>query len=226
MNARLDLQEVLDELPTAAPDGAPRDAFGQILWDNIGYLVDDERRARLFAEFARRIGLSPRAILEADEGDLLDIAQRGGMRPETRVGRWRQIAEITLGPGGGDLDATLRALPLAKARALLKLYPTIGDPAADRILLFAGIAPRPSLESNGLRVLARLGFVEEAKDYARTWRAAVEVLARDGPSDAEGLRRAWLDLRAHGQATCRRTTPNCLACPLDARCAHVVVARL
>ena len=34
----------------------------------------------------------------------------------------------------------LRALPLAKARALLKLYPTIADPGADKILLFAGIA--------------------------------------------------------------------------------------
>jgi hypothetical protein len=69
------------------------------------------------------------------------------MRPETRVKRWRDIAEIVQTRAAGDLAVALAALPLAKARALLKAFPTIGDPGADRIMLFAGLAPRPSLES-------------------------------------------------------------------------------
>ncbi|MFX8879625.1 hypothetical protein ABTM72_20090, partial [Acinetobacter baumannii] len=81
-------------------------------------------------------------------------AERGGMRPDVRVERWRSIARITL-EAGGDLRAALAALPLVKARALLKRFPTIADPGADKVLLFSGVAPRPCLESNGLRVFCR-----------------------------------------------------------------------
>jgi endonuclease-3 len=220
MTTRQGLQESLEQLPAPGPDPAPRDAFGQILWENIGYLIDDGRRRELFGEFAARIGVDAHVILLAPDADLLDIARRGGMRPEVRVGRWRQIAEITLGPGGGDLDRTLRSLPPGKARALLKLYPAIGDPGADKILLFAGISPRPSLDSNGVRVLARLGFAQEQKAYGATWRQAVAALAKEGLTEAGPLVQAYLTLRAHGQTTCKRSAPLCMACPLDAVCAH------
>jgi endonuclease III len=86
--------------------------------------------------------------------------------------------------------------------------------------LFAGISPRPALESNGVRALARLGFIQEEKDYARTWRSAIAVLAAQGPPEFGWLTRAYLTLRAHGRATCRRGQPLCLACPLDETCAH------
>ena len=61
------------------------------------------------------------------------------MRPDQRVERWRTIAEITLRDASGDLRATLKSLPVAKARLLLKKFPVIGDPGADKILLFSGI---------------------------------------------------------------------------------------
>ncbi len=220
MMLRQDLQAVLARLPHPTDRSGPRDAYGQVLWENIGYLIDDHRRHALFTEFSDRIGLAPQAILEADEADLHDIASRGGMRPEVRVGRWRQIAEITLGPGGGDLDRMLRALPLHKARALLKLYPAIGDPCADKILLFAGISPRPSLESNGVRTLVRMGFIQEHKAYAATWRAAMDVLREQGEPDFDWLTGAYLTLRDHGRERCRCAEPACPACPLDFTCAH------
>ena len=202
------------------------DPLHQILWDNIGYLIDDARRAALFETFADRVGLTPEAMAAADFETLFDIARRGGMRPETRVQRWRDIAGIVLSRAGGDLGATLAALPLAKARALLKAFPTIGDPGADRILLFAGLAPRPSLESNGVRALARLGYFSEGRDYAASYRAAIAVLAREGEAEREWLISAFLALRAHGRALCRRGVPLCGTCPLDALCAHATVAAL
>jgi endonuclease-3 len=220
---RPNLDEALDRLPEPGPDPAPHDPFGQVMWENIGYLIDDERRLQLYREFETRIGPGPQAIVLADGDTLLDIARRGGMRPDVRVGRWREIAEITLHAAGGDLDQALRALPLPKARALLKRYPAIGDPGADKILLFAGISPRPALESNGVRALVRMGFVIEEKDYARTWRSAVEVLARQGPPEFDWLTRAYLTLRAHGRTTCKRGAALCLACPLDDSCAHASV---
>src|SRR6185312_581747 len=207
MTGRSDLQAVLERLPRPPDNGAPRDAYGQVLWENIGYLIDDERRRALYAEFEDRIGLKPRNILQADQPTLMDIAKRGGMQPEVRVGRWNQIARITLDRGRGDLDETLRIMPVPEARALLKLYPAIADPGADKILLFSGIAPRPSLESNGVRSLIRLGFIEDGADYASRWRAAIRVLAEQGLPGFGWLTDAYVTLRSHGQLTCKRGEP-------------------
>jgi endonuclease-3 len=197
-----------------------------ILWENIGYLIDDARRRELFDTFAAEVGLDPAAIAAADEAVLMPIAKRGGMRPETRVQRWRTIARIVLERCGGDLDATLRALPLAKARTLLKAFPVIADPGADKVLLFAGVAERPSLESNGVRSLARLGFFAEQASYDRSYKAAIEVLATGGKPDRDWLVDAYRLLRELGKTTCRRGEPICAACPVDAICAHAAVKAL
>lgn len=202
------------------------DPLQLIVWENIGYLIDDERRHELFGEFGAKIGFEPARIALADDAQLLDIAKRGGMRPETRVERWRTIARIALEDDGGDLDRTLRALPLAKARALLKRFPAVGDPGADKVLLFRGLASRPCLESNGLRALARLGFFTEQPSYPASYRAAVAVLIDQGQPDRDWLVSAYGALRAHGQALCRRSAPHCVPCPLDALCGHVAVALL
>ena len=221
------LQDCIAELARRYPAGAVlTDPLHLILWENIGYLIDDERRQVLFAEFEARIGLTPRGIAEAEGAVLLDIARRGGMRPETRVERWRDIAAIVLTRCDGDLDGALRALPPPRARALLKLFPTIGDPGADRILLFAGVAPLPCLDSNGVRVLARLGLFAEQRSYAASYRAAIAVLKAEGVMERDWLVTAWLALREHGKTLCKRAGPLCPACALDDICAHVVAKDL
>lgn len=197
----------------------PSDPFQLVLWDNIGALIPDERRAALFAEFGHKVGYEPGAILAADPALLLSIAERGGMRPLVRVERWQESAAIVL-ERGGDLAATLRALPVAKARALLKRFPVIGDPGADKILLFAGIDARPSLDPNGLRSLVRLGFFPQQASYAASYKAGVTLLSTAGKPDREWLMAAYLRLRAHGKTLCRRGTPLCHACPFDPVCAH------
>ena len=197
-----------------------------ILWENIGYLIDDERRARLFAQFEETVGVNARAIAEADEAVLMTIARQGGMRPETRVERWRTIARIILEAAGGDLDGLLPTLPRAKARTLLKRFPVIGDPGADKILLFAGLAARPALESNGLRVLARLGVFAEAASYPANHHRASDSLEAAGAGDAPWMIAAFHALRAHGQTPCKRGAPLCGSCALDAVCGHVEVRAL
>ena len=225
MTARASLIEIVETLAERHPiPTVPSDPFQLILWDNIGYLVDDERRRRLFDAFEREVGLDPAAILAADPDLLLRLAEGGGMRPETRVERWRLIAQIVLETG--DFAGALKALPLNKARALLKRFPTIADPGADKILLLPAIAATPALESNGLRALARLGFFEEQADYGRSYKAGTEVLARDGRADVAWLTTAFHVLREHGKVLCRRGQPQCLACPVDAQCAHVALRAL
>jgi endonuclease III len=204
----------------------PTDPFQLILWENIGYLIDDEKRRTLFDAFAATVGLEPAAIAAADEAVLLPLAKRGGMRPETRVERWRTIARLIAERCGGDLAASLRALPLAKARALLKAFPMIGDPGADRVLLLSGLAARPCLESNGLRSLARLGFFKEQASYNASYKAAIAALVSQGLADAAWLTDAHLLLREHGKTLCRRGVPLCVACPLEPVCSKAPVDAL
>jgi endonuclease-3 len=225
---RLDLREVLDELAALYPPAEPlTDPLQIIVWENIGYLVDDERRAALFEELGQRVGFTAEALAHAPREVLLDIVRRGGMHPDQRAERLYAIARIVLSDCAGDLRRELAALPAGKARALLKRFPSIADPGADRIMLFAGLASAPALESNGLRAMVRMGFcMERPSSYSATYKDAVAVLARDGEPTREWMMRAWRVLRDHGRSLCRRTRPECLACPLDALCAHAVVSSL
>ena len=219
------LRKTISQLDRLYDWGEPlTDPLELIMWENIGYLIDDARRESLFEEFRSRVGMTAAAIARAPDKVLLDIAKRGGMRPEGRVERWRRIAVIVLDECGGDLAAQLKRLPVAKARKLLKQFPTIGDPGADKILLFAGLDAGPSVDSNGLRVLVRLGAVPDRKSYATTYKAAVAALAEAGDGTRDWLLKAFHMLREHGKSLCKRKEPRCIACPLDRVCAHVHAA--
>ena len=221
------LQDAVAALGTIYPHGAYlADPLSILVWENVGYLIDDEKRAALFEEFGKRIGLKAHEIANAPMAVVSDIAKRGGMNPQVRAERLNEIGRLAIALCDGDLHAALQALPLAKARTLLKKFPSVGDPGADRILLFAGIAAVPSLESNGLRALVRLGFSGEEKSYAQSYRRAVEVLRTQGRQDAAWFRDAWLVLRAHGKALCKRSAPVCEPCPLDSACAHRITVTL
>lgn len=216
-----DLVEVIEMLRhDREQPSLPTDPLHHVLWENMGYLITDSQRAGLFADFGREIGFEAGAILAAEEPVLLSLAKRGGMRPQERVERWRTCAAIVADHCGGGLEATLRSLPFLKARALLKRFPGIGDPGADKILLFSGIEPRPSVDTNGLRSLVRLGFISQQKSYRASYRAGAALLGAQGKQDREWLCTAYLALRAHGKSLCRRNQPLCHECPLDDLCAH------
>jgi|HubBroStandDraft_6_1064221.scaffolds.fasta_scaffold06530_2 endonuclease-3 len=204
----------------------PDTPLALIVWENIGYLIDDERRNALFGEFAKRVGLDAARIASAPAAVLADIARRGGMNPQSRAERLKRIGELAISECDGNLAERLRGLPLAKARTLLKKFPGIGEPGADKILLFANIAARPALDSNGLRAMVRMGLCAEEKSYGQSYKAAVAVLAKDGRPDAAWLKRAWIALREHGKALCKRAAPICEPCPLDRACAHRMTAKL
>jgi endonuclease-3 len=193
------------------------DAFASILWEQVAYLADDARRHQAFAALAQRIGLTPRAIRAAAPAELLACARLGGPHAEVRAGRMRESADLVLEELGGDLD---RALDEAggKAGRILTKFPMIGAPGAEKILLFTGRAPVLALESNGLRVLLRLGYGDEGTSYASSYRSVQQAAAPELRHDVAWLQAAHQLLRVHGQELCRRTTPHCAACPLAADC--------
>jgi endonuclease-3 len=163
--------------------------------------------------------MNPKAVHNTPDAVLLPLAERGGMRPETRVFRWREIARITLEQFGGNLDSVL-TLPYAEARRALKLFPNIGEPGAEKILLLCGVASGLPLESNGLRVLIRIGYGRQQKDYGRTYRSVQDDLAPDFPTAAAPLTDAFLLLRTHGKSLCKDKEPLCSKCPVATGCDH------
>ena len=88
----------------------------------------------------KEIGIEPEQLLTASPANLASALRRGGMVPELRAVRLKEIAARVKDEFGGDLRAALVG-PIAQVRKILKEFPSIADPGADRILLFAGIAP-------------------------------------------------------------------------------------
>lgn len=193
--------------------------FELVLWENAVYLLPDERRAEVFEALRQRVGLTAGALWKASDDVLLPIAARGGMRPETRVFRWREIARITLEQFEGNLDQIL-AWDYAKAKKALHRFPSIGEPGAEKILMYCGISEGLPLESNGLRVLVRLGYGRaHLKNYGAMYKSAQEAIADKLPKGADRIARAHLVLRAHGKTLCKDARPRCFDCPVAAQCA-------
>jgi endonuclease-3 len=203
--------------PALPPAKGP---FELVLWENACYLLPDQRRAAVFEGLRNEVGLDPRKILAADRDVLLRLAKMGGMRPETRVFRWLEIARITIDQFAGDLDSILKE-PYAKAKKALKQFPSIGDPGAEKILLFCGAGEGLPLESNGCRVLLRVGFGRpQPKNYGAQYRSIQEALAGELPKDAASLARAHLLLRHHGKTLCKENGPACGECPAVKMCGY------
>ena len=114
-------------------------------------------------------------------------------------------------------------LPLAEAKKQLKRIHGIGDPGAEKILLLTRSYPVLGLDSNGVRVLTRLGYGTGGKTYAATYKSATTARSPSSGGHRQ-LIDAHLVLRHHGQAVCKTSTPRCAAC-VDQRalseCTHV-----
>ncbi len=196
------------------------DALEIILLENVAYLADDEKRGAAFAALKKKIGTRPEQILKSSQAQLEEITRMGGMVPELRAQRLRQTAELAHFIFKDDLEGELKK-PLRQAKKALKRFPTIGDPGAEKILMLTRNHPVLALESNGLRVLLRVGFAEEKKSYAASYRGVQEALAGQLPSKFDALIAAHQLLRQHGQELCKRTRPLCEAgCPLTGECRY------
>jgi endonuclease III len=195
-----------------------RGPFELVMWENACYLLPDERRAAVFEGLRQQVGMDAQSIWKADKQVLLPLAKMGGMRPETRVFRWREIARITISQFEGNLDSILQ-LPYTQAKRAIQQFPTIGQPGAEKILMLCGMSSGLPLESNGLRVLQRVGYGHAQKNYGATYRSVQDALAGQIPQDAAVLTRAHLLLRYHGKTVCRNNRPLCKECPLAGGCA-------
>jgi endonuclease-3 len=212
----LPLDDVLAQLRQmhGKPSRVPyRGAFEAIIYECAAYLVDDERRAEVFAAL-KKLGVTPERLLAAPKAKLLAALSRGGMQPAGRMAKVLAAARVAT-----ELDEPLAKVvkrPLAQARVVLKRFPGVGVPGADRLAMTFGGHRVLALESNGLRVLTRLGFAPQSKDYAKTYRAVQEAVG--GQLESLDLVEAHALLRLHGQKLCKASAPRCEACALAVSC--------
>ncbi len=193
------------------------DPFELVIWENCAYLVDDARRATAFKRLKRAVGLKPAAILATPLPALADFIKEGGMHPARRAEKLHTAANIALDIGTAELRRAIKRSP-GEAKKLLRRFPGIGEPGADKILLFCRAQRTLGPDSNALRVLVRLGFGRESDNYQRTYRSAADAVAPDLPADFTWLIKAHQLLRRHGQELCTRAAPRCDACPLAPTC--------
>jgi endonuclease III len=162
----------------------------------------------------REIGVDPEEVLAASPANLGRALRPGGMVPELRAMRLKETAARVKDEFGGDLRSALVG-PIVKVRKLLKKFPGIADPGADRILLFGGIAPVAAIPSNGPHVLVRIQRGLEHESYAVTYREAQQAIMAEVPEEINARSRAYLLLQRHGQGPCKRTKPKCSECPIQ-----------
>jgi endonuclease III len=223
VSTRISLAETIDALASTHGEPAPPpvvDPFEQTVFETCCYLVDDDRRLEVWRRLKKLIGVTPAKLFAADQARIAAAIRDGGMRPADRAAKVLACAEIA--SEIGDLDAAANR-PLDEARRVFERFPNHGRPGAERVLLFAGAHPVLALDSNGLRVLVRLGFAAESKSYDKTYRdVRAAVAPQTSGKEAAWLVRAHQLLRKHGQEICRRTRPECPRCPLRPRCAFAV----
>lgn len=188
------------------------------MWWHCGYPASDAACSKGWDSLNRKIGTSPAQLLKARPAALASALAPGGMVPELRAMRLIDIALRVQNEFSGDLRAALFG-PLAKVRKILKSFPNIADPGADRILLFAGIAPVAAVPSNCPHVLVRIQRGQERENYGVNYSDAQQAIAADLPETCGARTRAYLLLKRHGQELCKRTKPKCDACPVNTACA-------
>ena len=151
MIARQTLPQIISHL--AAYYGKPKpsittDPFELVLLENVAYLVSDERREEAFNALRKFAGTKPHEIVNASHEVILKATKLGGMQPDQRVNRLKEIALVAMNEFDGDVRKALK-LPLPKAKQALRKFPSIGEPSAEKILLFTRAYPVLGLDSNG-----------------------------------------------------------------------------
>jgi endonuclease III len=197
----------------------PVDPYEFLVWWQCGYPASDTKCKKGWNKLKSEVGIEPRQILAVTPRQLADALKPGGMIPELRGLRLKEIATRVQDEFGGELQAALTG-SLSAARKILKKFPGIADSGADRILLFAGITPVAAVPSNATQVLVRVLDGVEDKNYVANYRRAQQAIEDDVPKKIDARTRAYLLVKQHGQEICKRTKPKCEQCPVSANCAY------
>jgi endonuclease III len=217
------LAPILDTLESVYGEqvpGFPVDPYLFLIWWHCGYPPGEERCQRGWKALEAAIGVSAAELAAAGSTRIARALKAGGMVPELRAARVRSIARSVLEDYAGDLRAALAALPEGEARKRLTKFPGIGAPGADRILLFAGLAPVAAVPSGSPHVLVRIESGREGAKYTETYRQAQQLIEAQSPATLAARSRAYLLLQRHARESCKARNPKCGQCPVCGSCRY------
>jgi len=197
----------------------PVDPYEFLIWWHCGYPASDATCAKGWASLQERIGIAPEQLLQAKPTTLTLALKAGGLIPELRAERIRLIATAVGREFSGNLARAFHKMQPDEIRRGLKRLPGIADPGADRILLFAGLCAIAAVPSNATQVPVRMQVGLPLGAYTKDYLEGQRLIDAGVPPTFEARQRAYLLLKIHGQSLCRRSTPNCDACPIATGCA-------
>ena len=209
--------ETLEARYGALAAAAPADPYEFLIWWHSGYPASEARCEKGWQSLKHHLGIAPRQLLAAPTAKLTNALKAGGMVPELRAARLKDIAARVQAEYSGDLGAALAKLSVPQARKALKSFPGIGNPGADRILLFARLAPVAAVPSACPYVLVRIADDAQDDKYPAQYAAAQRMLD-ELPASFDARIRAYLLINRHAGELCKRAHPACGRCPLQAAC--------
>ena len=208
----------------------PKDPYEMIVFLNCGYPASDAKCAKGFEALKREVGVQPKKVLAVSKAKLAKVMRPSVIMPSVCAERLKEIARRVRDEFNGDLTGALMQRfreakeperGLRAAKKALQEFPVIGEPSAEKILLFTGLAPVAAVPSAFVEVPIRLFMGGPGKNYAADYKAAREILDAGLPQTFEARQRAYLLLKKHGQEICKRSKPKCSACPLTEHCAYL-----
>lgn len=202
----------------------PADPYDFLVWWHCGYPASEERCVRGWESLNEAIGTSPKMLVEAPYSKLTRALKSGGMVPELRARRLKEIAQRVEDEFDGDLRSALSRLPLTQARRLLRTFPGIANPGADRIVLFGGIATVAAVPSSCPDVLIRIRSGRPHEAYNTNYREAQQIIQNQVADTFAARTRAYLLVQQHGRRVCKHLNPECSVCPVSGSCAFFAVA--
>lgn len=222
--------EVLENRYGAQKLVGPNDPYEMIVFLNSGYPASDAKCAKGFEALKREVGVEPKKVLAVSKPKLAKTMRPSVILPSLWAERLKEIARKVRDEFNGDLTAALKQClreakapekGLKAAKRVLQEFPVIGEPSAEKILLFSGLAPVAAVPSAFVEVPVRLFSSEPGKNYAADYKAAREIINSGLPQTFDARQRVYLLLKKHGQEICKRTKPKCEVCPLTAQCAYL-----
>lgn len=222
--------DVLKDLYGPQKLAGPRDPYEMIVFLNSGYPASDAKCTKGFEALKREIGEQPKKILAVSKAKLAKVMRPNVIIPGLCAERLKGIAGRVSNEFKGDLTAALKQRlreakepekGLKAAKKVLQEFSVIGEPSAEKILLFSGLVPVAAVPSAFVDVPIRLFRGEPGKNYAADYKTAREILDSGLPRTFDARQQAYLLMKKHGQEICKRTKPKCEVCPLTERCAYL-----
>ena len=168
-------------------------------WQNVKRAIDNLRQADL---------LEPHALYAVPEEELHDLIQPAGYF-RVKAKRLRSLLKFFVDRYDGSIEAMFRT-PLCELRGELLEVHGIGPETADSILLYAGGLPSFVVDAYTQRIFARHGWLGFDADYEQ-----VQDYFQSGLPDDPAMFNEYHALLVRvGKDYCRKSRPNCAACPL------------